>query len=678
MTSSNSFLENSWFSQDSVNTFSPPDCSLSIPVIISENKKHYPCHTDRLPPVRKILRIENKCLQALSLPIFTVYNMRSIWDKIKCFGTDMHERIAAVSFLSEIWEKSESINHKSKIEELLEMQHISYISTPRPGARRGGGAGIAFNPKYCTVTKLNISIPSPLEVVWALLRPLEATGPIRKIILCSLYSPPNSKKNKLLVDHISVTYNTLKILHPESGIIICGDKNSLDEKRILALDPNFRQILSENTRQDKRLYLVITDLHKYYHRPEVIPPVPVDVSGKGVPSDHKGVLVVPLSAALSQRKTFPVTRKVRPLPASAMVRFGSAIAQENWSFLTSEMTSTELVEAYQNYTSYQVEQYFPEKEVRVSEQDKPYFTEELRNLRRRRQRAYHEGGKSQKYIDIRNEFNKKLKQAAEKYRVKIIDEVSEGTRANAYSALRKLESGDNKKQNSFTLPEHADRGLTPSQSAECLAVYFSKISQEFDPINPELFPPWIKLRLVEGKDDCNKPVLEDWQVHKKLSGSKKPNFVIPGDLPVKLVKEFTPELAKPVTKIYNQITQSGIYPRQWVVEHQVAIPKVTPPQKEEDLRNISGTAYLSKQYESFIGDWILPYVEPYIDPAQCGGLRRSSIAHYLVKLLHFVHVNVEKTEPHAVLLALIDLEKAFNRVSHQLVIEDLADLHVPG
>ena len=99
--------------------------------------------------------------------------------------------------------------------------------------------------------------------------------------------------------------------------------------------------------------------------------------------------------------------------------------------MTSEMTSTELVEAYQNYTSYQVEQYFPEKEVRVSEQDKPYFTEELRNLRRRRQRAYHEGGKNQKYVDIRNEFNKKLKQAAEKYRIKIIDEVSEGTGSNA-------------------------------------------------------------------------------------------------------------------------------------------------------------------------------------------------------------------------------------------------------
>ena len=33
--------------------------------------------------------------------------------------------------------------------------------------------------------------------------------------------------------------------------------------------------------------------------------------------------------------------------------------------------------------------------------------------------------------------------------------------------------------------------------------------------------------------------------------------------------------------------------------------------------------------------------------------------------------------PHAVLVAMVDLSKAFNRVSHQMVIEDLYDMHVP-
>ena len=167
------------------------------------------------------------------------------------------------------------------------------------------------------------------------------------------------------------------------------------------------------------------------------------------------------------------------------------------------------------------------------------------------------------------------------------------------------------------------------------------------------------------------------KVHKRLVSAKKPNTIVPGDVPVKLVKEFTPELAKPATLIFNTITSTCEYPRQWVIEHQLAIPKVYPPQSVDDLRNISSTSFLSKVFESFIGEWLFPYIEPYLDPGQCGGLKGSSISHYLVKLLHFIHSYLDKNDPYAVLLVMVDLEKAFNRVSHQLVIEDLAAMHVP-
>ena len=52
-------------------------------------------------------------------------------------------------------------------------------------------------------------------------------------------------------------------------------------------------------------------------------------------------------------------------------------------------------------------------------------------------------------------------------------------------------------------------------------------------------------------------------MYKKLLSSKKPNLLVPGDLPVKLVKEFIPELSEPVTLIYYKITQSAEYPLQW-------------------------------------------------------------------------------------------------------------------
>ena len=87
--------------------------------------------------------------------------------------------------------------------------------------------------------------------------------------------------------------------HPNSRTIICGDKNNLDERRILALDPNFQQTITQNTRKDKRLYVLISDLQSFYNVPTIIPPVPVDVPGQGVPSDHKEVIAVPLTNANS-------------------------------------------------------------------------------------------------------------------------------------------------------------------------------------------------------------------------------------------------------------------------------------------------------------------------------------------------------------------------------------------
>ena len=154
--------------------------------------------------------------------------------------------------------------------------------------------------------------------------------------------------------------------------------------------------------------------------------------------------------------------------------------------------------------------------------------------------------------------------------------------------------------------------------------------------------------------------------------------MVPGDIKRVLVKECSVELTAPVTKIYNQITQSKEYPRPWVWEQQTPIPKKNPPSSLDDIRNISGTPFFSKQYESFLSDWLLPMVEPFLDPGQCGGLRKSSISHYLIKLLHFVQFNLDRPDPHAVLLACVDMSKAFNRVSHQRVIEDLSDMNVPG
>ena len=59
-------------------------------------------------------------------------------------------------------------------------------------------------------------------------------------------------------------------------------------------------------------------------------------------------------------------------------------------------------------------------------------------------------------------------------------------------------------------------------------------------------------------------------------------------------------------------------------------------------------------------------------------MKGSSIVHYLLRFLHFIHSSLDLKQPHAVLAVLVDLNKAFNRVSHIHVIQDLYDMHAPG
>ena len=112
------------------------------------------------------------------------------------------------------------------------------------------------------------------------------------------------------------------------------------------------------------------------------------------------------------------------------------------------------------------------------------------------------------------------------------------------------------------------------------------------------------------------------------------------------------------------------------MEYQIPLPKVKPPKSEDELRNLAKTAFFSKVFESFLSEWLLPIVQPYLDPCQYG-LKGASINHYLLKLLKFIHEYLDMKNPHAVVMAMVDLSKAFNRVSHQMVIEDRYDMHVP-
>ena len=173
----------------------------------------------------------------------------------------------------------------------------------------------------------------------------------------------------------------------------------------------------------------------------------------------------------------------------------------------------------------------------VTEGEKPYFTEELKKIRRRRDRIYQKFGKNENYHEVQQMFQSKLKAEALKYKNKIVNEVREGKRGSGYSAIRALGDGPTEwhRKKQFVIPAFVEEGLTPQQSANRLADYFTAISQTVEPLNVKKFHPALQLAIQQGKCDSNKPTLLQHDVYRKLLKIKKPNSSVKGDIPKKLI-----------------------------------------------------------------------------------------------------------------------------------------------
>ena len=159
-----------------------------------------------------------------SLPILSVSNLRSLWPKLNSFKDDMILRDISCAMLSEVWEKANCKKQQFELEKLLNMEGIKYISTPRM-TKRGGGAAIVAQLKTFSLDKIEVPNPNKVEVVFGLLRPKKTSCRIKEIIIAAFYSPPNSRKNPQLLDHLLSNCLNLLSKYPNAGLVIgCNRK----------------------------------------------------------------------------------------------------------------------------------------------------------------------------------------------------------------------------------------------------------------------------------------------------------------------------------------------------------------------------------------------------------------------------------------------------------------------
>ena len=169
-------------------------------------------------------------------------------------------------------------------------------------------------------------------------------------------------------------------------------------------------------------------------------------------------------------------------------------------------------------------------------------------------------------------------------------------------------------------------GLSPAESADRLADAFAAISQEFQPIQLDCLPPRTQA-LVLARRASEVPYISRQMVEAKIKQANNTKGGVSGDLPVKLAKEFGPELARPVAQIFREISKSGEWPSRLKLEQGIPLKKSQNPQSESEIRIISLTQLLSKVFEKIVADWLLKYISDKLDANQYGGRKGSSTSH---------------------------------------------------
>ena len=172
------------------------------------------------------------------------------------------------------------------------------------------------------------------------------------------------------------------------------------------------------------------------------------------------------------------------------------------------------------------------------------------------------------------------------------------------------------------------------------------------------------------------PVIEPHQVHRAMLGMNKKAAASPGDVPMRLLSEFSVELAAPLAHIYNECLIQGQYPDIYKSESITPVPKCFPPEQLKDLRKISGLLNCAKIFDKLLSEFIISDMAPTRDSAQYGNEKKISIQHYIIKMLHRILTTVDKntkSESFAVIIGLIDWSQAFDRQCHTLGVQSFID-----
>ena len=578
---------------------------------------------------------------------FLLTNARSLSPKIESLQNNFTEHQLDFALITESWLSDGEVLNRDVIDlEYGTNLKILYKNRPRrPTNTRvvGGGVSIVYDKSKCSFRERKIG-GNKFELV-------VAVGKIgrleRQVAVFCAYIKPKMLVGEMQQLNDMINAEILSIKSRSNPIIILGgDLNRRSFDDAVGDYQDIRRLNFDPTRGQACLDVAYSNASSISS--EVWPPLE---NLAGAPSDHSCVV---FTMTEERERDFVWTRcKYRLHTEEGLRRFGEDLDATNWDVICpAHLGAEELVRAFEAHIGNLTEKHFPMKTARRRSNEAPWITNGIRRLFKLKMRVFKRERKSPLWRRLRDELWAKLEES----RSLFVDRIEESGSTKAYyTAVKALSSCEKPPEWSV---QDLFPGATPEAAGDEVATYFTRISDQFEPLLP-----------TSGAQPTRRPVTEE-EVLKHIKKAKKPNSKVEGDMLPRLLKSHYGKIVKPVTRIFNSVFRETSWPERWKTETTVVIPKVANPDSLAECRNISCTAFLSKVLEGIILEDLRAEIES--DPAQYGGIKNCSVDHMLVDLYDSILRPLEEGNPSVVLG--IDFEKAFNRLNHKECLVQLRNL----
>lgn len=281
----------------------------------------------------------------------------------------------------------------------------------------------------------------------------------------------------------------------------------------------------------------------------------------------------------------------------------------------------------------------------------------------------------EEFITYRNYVNKLIKTTKSNFYKKQIN-LNKNNSKNLWSVVKSI-SSSTKKQNITEILTDDDKIIQGDQMlANAFNEFYSNVGEKYAKKIVKPMAPFPKRNLAQGSI-----YLEPINTHevvsiiKSLKSKKAPGIDM---IKAETLKKVADEIAEPLTYLINKIFESGKCPAEFKMAVITPIYKKGEKTKIINYRPISLITNLTKIFEKALKAKLTKYIDKYnlVSNSQFGFREGKSTNDAIYALTNDIYKFMDESKPG--LCIFLDLAKAFDTVSHPLLLEALEDIGVRG